>query len=124
MQFLTRLPVVLLALLTVGIVWLTTGCEDNNSDTQSTPSTAAEFRLNPSGHSMGVGETQVVLTVVGGLTPFTWSLSAPAMGTLSGNTGTSRTVNYTATAGQTGVNTIQVQDSRGWIASAVIVQEQ
>jgi hypothetical protein len=108
----------------MAVLWLTAGCEKNNSDTEGTTDTGVEFRIDPSAFNMGTNITQVTLTVVGGITPFAWSMSAPAMGALSGNDGISRVVTYTAAANQVGVNTVRVQDSQGWIASSAIVQGQ
>jgi len=106
----------------VAAIWVTTGCEKNNSDVEGTTDAGIEFRIDPSGFNMGTNVTQITLTVVGGMTPFVWTMSAPAMGGLTGNDGTSRIVNYNATANQSGVNTVRVQDSQGWTASSVIVQ--
>jgi hypothetical protein len=124
MEFLTRTSCVVCAACVAIAMILSSGCEDNNSDTQSSPSTTTEFRINPSGFNMSTNVSQIALTVVGGVSPFTWTRSAPALGTLSGTSTTSRIVNYTVTAGQTGVNTIRVQDTQGWSASSVIVQGQ
>lgn len=122
MEFLKRTLFGLALFVMVMTIWLATGCENNNNDVAGTTDTTAEFRLDPSAFNMGTNVTQIALTVIGGVTPFTWTISAPTMGTLSGNDATSRVVNYTATANQSGVNTIRVHDSQGWTASSVIVQ--
>jgi hypothetical protein len=124
MEFLKRTLFGVGVFVMVMAMWLATGCENNNNDVVGTPDTGVEFRLDPSDFNMGTNVTQIVLTVIGGISPFTWNMSAPTMGTLSGNDATSRAANYTARANQTGVNTVRVQDSRGWIASSVIVQGQ
>lgn len=104
------------------VLWLTVGCEKNNSDVEGTTDAGVEFRIDPSGFNMGTNTT-VTLNVVGGISPFTWTMSVAALGNLSGNDAVSRVVTYTATANQVGVNTVRVQDSQGWIASSVIVQQ-
>ena len=108
----------------MAVLWLTVGCEKNNSNVEGTTDTGVEFRLDPSGFNMGTNINQVTLTVVGVVSPFAWTMSAPTLGALSGNDELSRIVTYTATANQSGVNTVRVQDSQGWIASSVIVQGQ
>ena len=124
MEFLKRTLFGVAVFVMVMTMWLATGCENNNNNVAGATDTGAEFRLDPSGFNMGTNVTQVALTVIGGVSPFTWTMSAPTMGTLVGNDAISRVVNYTATANQTGVNTVRVQDSQGWMASSVIVQGQ
>jgi hypothetical protein len=122
MEFLKRTLFGVAVFAMVMTLWLATGCENNNNDVAGTTDTGVEFRLDPSGFNMGTNVTQIALRVIGGSSPFTWTMSAPTMGTLGGNDAVSRVANYTATANQNGVNTVRVQDSRGWIASSVIVQ--
>ncbi len=105
-------------------MWMATGCEKNNTDVAGDTDSSVEFRLDPSGFNMGTNVTQIALTVVGGVSPFAWAISAPTMGALGGTDAVSRVVNYTATTNQAGVNTIRVEDSQGWVASSVIVQGQ
>lgn len=124
MEFLKRSLCGVAVSVMVMTLWLATGCENNNNDVAGTPDTGTEFRLDPSGFNMGTNVTQIALTVIGGRSPFIWTMSAPTMGALIGNDATSRVANYTATTNQTGVNTVRVQDSQGWMASSVIVQGQ
>lgn len=124
MEFLKRSLFGVGVFVMVMAMWVAIGCENNNNDVVGTTDVDVEFRLDPSGFNMGTNVTQIALTVTGGISPFTWTMSAPTMGTLGGTDVVSRVVNYTATTNQTGVNTVRVQDSRGWIASSVIVQGQ
>ena len=105
------------------VLWLSVGCEKNNSEVEGAADNGVEFRIDPSAFNMGTN-TQVTLNIVGGISPFAWTMSAAALGALSGNDAESRIVTYTPAANQVGVNTVRVQDSQGWIASTVIVQGQ
>ncbi len=123
MEFLKRTFFGVGVFVMVMAMWVATGCENNNNDVVGTADTGVEFRLDPSGFNMGTNVTQIALTVIGGSSPFTWTMSAPTMGALGGTDAVSRVVNYTATT-NSGVNTVRVQDSQGWMASSVIVQGQ
>jgi hypothetical protein len=104
------------------VVMLLVGCEENNSNVESSPDTGTAFSISPSAFTMTTNTTQIALTVVGGVPPFGWTMSAPSLATLTGtNDASSRIVNYAAVANQTGVNTVAVTDSQGWRASAIII---
>jgi len=122
MQLMKRALSILCVPAAVGMMVLVAGCEENNTDVQRAPDSGAEFRISPGFFNMSTNVPQLALTVVGGVDPFVWSISAPVLGSLSGTSEFSRVVNYKAAANQSGVNTIRVQDSRGWSAISVLAQ--
>ncbi|MBN1558013.1 MAG: hypothetical protein JW951_07695 [Lentisphaerae bacterium] len=101
------------------------GCE-NNSDTDADNGEGLpEFYIEPGAVTLGFADTNtlVIFEAVGGNPPFTWSMSAPELGTLSGTGGTGRLVNYTRSGTTEGANTLAVQDSKFWTAHATVIQD-
>jgi hypothetical protein len=88
------------------------GCEDNSSLED------AEFRIEPAEVTLSTNGTVVVLEAIGGNPPFTWRVTDPSRGTLSGE---GAIVTYTRNAVE-GANVVEVTDSLTWTASATIFQ--
>jgi len=77
------------------------------------------FSINPSSSTMGQTPTTIILVTQGGHQPTSWTVSNPALGSISGN-GTQ--VTYTRTASN-GINTVTCTDEAGWTATATIKQQ-
>jgi len=121
-------------------VYLLTGCE-NNSDVEGDNGEpgSESMRISPTSVDLSTNGTYAVFTVVAGVPPFWWSVSDETLGTLSGTgagassttngttnvtaSTTTQTVTYTRKPDKGGVNTIRVQDHRGWSATAVVIQD-
>jgi len=103
--------------------WFGTGCENNSDvDGADTGSGSPEFTVSPSAIVLESYESNVIFTVKGGISPYTWSVSDSSLGTISGADANSQgqTVNYARSGSGEGVNTVRVQDSQGWTASALV----
>lgn len=89
-----------------------TGCEEDGATSGDV------FRIEPSEITLHSDVGSAVLHVVGGTAPYTWSVSNPALGTVTSN---GSSVTYIRTA-LTGVNVVSVNDSKGWSDTAHIYQ--
>lgn len=87
------------------------GCDDSAS--------SSRFQINPERATLPKDTATVALGVDGGQEPLTWSVTDDSLGKVSGS---GRVVTYTRTAA-TGINTIQVVDANGWVASSYITQK-
>lgn len=94
-------------------LWAWVGCDNSDSTAD------ADFYVDPADAVATVSSPTVVLTAVGGLEPYTWTVSDSTLGAV---TGSGPAVTYTRTGGN-GVNTVTVTDERGWTASATISQQ-
>lgn len=111
------------ALTAIFCFWFGTGCENNSDvDEADTGSDSPEFTISPSAVVLESYQSNAVFTVKGGIPPYAWSVSDSSLGTISGADTNSQgqTVNYARTGAGEGVNTVRVQDSRGWTASALV----
>lgn len=106
-----RLMLAAAALAALCLFW---GCDDDSGLTGN------EFRVNPASVTLSATDRTVVLTAEGGEPPLAWSVTDPALGSV---TESGRTVTYTRTDAN-GANTVRVADSRTWTAKAVITQQQ
>ncbi|MBA4388501.1 MAG: hypothetical protein C0404_11005 [Verrucomicrobia bacterium] len=102
---------VLLPLALAAIFSVQLGCDKGSTD-------GKEFRINPDKVTMYLGDTTVAFGAVGGHEPFTWKVTDKTLGDISGG---GATVTYTRTT-KTGNNELQITDSLGWTASAMITQ--
>lgn len=107
------LHVMRLALMSTALACFCVSCDDNDDLSGS------EFYINPAAATLTQTDNAVSLTAVGGDEPLTWSVSDSSLGQVSGS---GRTVTYTRTTAN-GVNTVLVEDSRTWQATASIVQQ-
>jgi hypothetical protein len=106
-----------IALLTITAALSTlilTGCEVGSG-----PDDNSSFRISPDRATLTVANPTVSLELVGGIEPFTWRVTDETLGVVSGE---GRTVTYTRSDAD-GVNTVEVTDSRQWLASATITQD-
>lgn len=94
-------------------LWAWVGCENSDSTAN------ADFYIDPANAVATVSSPTVVLTAVGGIEPYTWTVSDSSLGTV---TGSGPTVTYARTGGN-GANTVTVTDERGWTVSASISHE-
>lgn len=107
------------------IVFFIVACENNSgvdSNNDGGNSSGAALSITPSSVELDPDTGHTTFTVNEGEAPFIWSVSDAALGTVSATNTTSRTVTYTPVSGKSGVNTVGVTDSQGWIASASIIQ--
>lgn len=108
-----------LALAAVAACLAMTGC-DNGTD-----GIEGDMYIDPGAHTFtSSGDTTITLRVFGAEPPFTWSVTDPSMGTISGVASGEGTnvdaANYTRVPGKYGRNTVVVDDKRGWRASCSI----
>ncbi|MCX7592109.1 MAG: hypothetical protein N2255_10835 [Kiritimatiellae bacterium] len=91
------------------------GCDDADE------LAGAVFRIEPEQAILVEPGDTVILQAVGGEEPFRWTVSDGGLGSVTtGSVG--RVVTYTR-AGSNGANVVTVMDSRGWTATATIIQE-
>lgn len=98
---------------------LWSGC-DGDSGSSSSP-----IWIEPAKATLTTNDNHrtLILTAVGGLSPLTWSVSDPSMGSVSGaQSGADRRVTYTRTD-KNGANIVRVVDAHGWAAEAAITQK-
>ena len=77
------------------------------------------FRIEPGDATLRGDGATVVLSVVGGIHPYEWRVTDETLGAVTGG---GVTVTYTRSAAN-GANIVEVRDSRQWLASAVITQQ-
>jgi len=118
------IPTAILTVVSALALGIFAGCE-NNSDVDSNNSSTnmPVFVLSPAGVTLGPTTNDVILEAVGGHPPFTWTVSDNSLGTISGDNGTARVVNYKRTPATVGANVVEARDDWGWTASTVIIQE-
>ncbi len=89
-----------------------TGCDDGADS-------GDVFRIDPSKVTLSKSETSVAFGAVGGVEPLTWTVTDATLGTVSGS---GRAATY-ARKTANGINTVQVTDSQGWLASSYVTQQ-
>lgn len=77
------------------------------------------FRVDPDKATLSQAEKTVSLGAVGGEDPLTWTVTDASLGSVAAQ---GRVVTYTRSTAN-GINTVQVTDSQGWLASAYITQQ-
>ncbi|MCF7838758.1 MAG: hypothetical protein K9N49_09025 [Candidatus Marinimicrobia bacterium] len=108
------------------------GC-DNNAGVAGGGPGEDYFRIEPSAVHLDADQLEVTFTVQGGIDPFAWEVSNPALGTISSPYPAARTATYRRVADAAGENTITVTDSHStqadpaaggaWRARAVVIQD-
>lgn len=93
------------------VAFLSSGCDE-------TDVAGAEFYMTPEQVTLTEDGETVVLQVVGGEEPFTWSVTDDELGDVSGG---GRSVTYTR-ANKNGANTVRVTDKNQWSDSTLIIQ--
>ena len=96
-----------------------TGCDNG------TEGIDGDMYIDPGSYVFKSSDKMTIsLRVYGAEPPFTWSVSDPSMGTISGVVAGEGTdidaANYTRVPGAYGRNTVIVDDNRGWRASCAI----
>lgn len=110
--------------LIVPMIWMGTGCENHDvreyrRELDEVP--VEVMAIVPEIIHLGTNTTHAVLEVTGGAPPFSWTMSDPTLGFLSGTNSTSRFVNYESFSTNRAVNSLRVEDSRQASATALIV---
>ncbi len=101
--------------------WWLAGCDSNSRVVGEGHGLSPEaYHISPSSAVLDADGLTATFSVVGGGEPFSWSVTDPALGSVSESTG--RTVNYQRTPGVEGVNTIEVVDDNGNRAQASVLQ--
>jgi hypothetical protein len=94
--------------------------QGNRATTTVDSNTDPQIKISPSVATLASNQLTQAFAVTGGTTPYTWSVSTPALGSITFVNNDMAT--YTRTAGAVGQNGIRVRDAAGFAASASVNQ--
>jgi len=99
------------------------GCEDNTEpEHYNDAGNVSALTVSPGAKSLGAADTSASFAAGGGSPPYSWSVSDTSLGTVADTTFS--IVTYSRVGSTEGVNVVRVTDANGWVAEAVVTQDQ